>query len=330
MSRTIYLELVAGSRMAEHLSVGGLFVMDNSLALQDACEIIVFNDGGQIELPAKCVYVDGNGGVGLELIGFNEAIKTQLADLIAAGIEAATNTPATEEQPALGDEHGTEEHEMLTAEQLTLETEDHPALLELEAQPALLELEAQPALLELESEAQLALLELEPEPARDTVLDLGAPQRDTPTASTLAADDEEDERRKTLHEQLRNLPLHEQVKLAKKGGVTERILLERTYGKNVWEPLLRNPGLTAPEVARIARMGALPRPLLEIIFGNGAWLQIPEVRRALLSNPRLGTDQIIKLLRMLTKQELKLATMQTGYSMAVRSQAKTMLKQEGG
>lgn len=321
MSRTIYLELVAGSRMAEHLSVGGLFVMDNSLALQDACEIIVFNDGGQIELPAKCVYVDGNGGVGLELIGFNEAIKTQLADLIAAGIEAATNAPATEEQPALGDEHGTEEHEMLTAEQLTLDTEDHPALLELEAEAPLLELEA---------EAPPALLELEPEPARDTMLDLGAPQRDTPTASTLAADDEEDERRKTLHEQLRNLPLHEQVKLAKKGGVTERILLERTYGKNVWEPLLRNPGLTAPEVARIARMGALPRPLLEIIFGNGAWLQIPEVRRALLSNPRLGTDQIIKLLRMLTKQELKLATMQTGYSMAVRSQAKTMLKQEGG
>lgn len=301
MSRTIYLELVAGSRMAVDLGVGGLFVMDNALALQEVCEIVVFNDGGQLELPARCVYVDGNGGVGLELVGFNEGTKSQLAALLEAGIEAAANAPATEEQPALGDERGTEEHELLTAEQLTLDTEDQPAL-----------------------------LELEPEPARDTVLDLGAPQRDTPTALTLAADDEEDEERKTLHERMRNLPLHEQVKLAKKGGVTERILLERTYGKNVWEPLLRNPALTAPEVARIARMGALPRPLLEIIFGNGAWLQIPEVRRALLSNPRLGTDQIMRLLRMLTKQELKLATMQTGYSMAVRSQAKTLLKQEGG
>ncbi len=291
MSRTIYLELVAGSRMAGDLDVGGLFVMDKTLTIQEVCEIIVFNDGGQLELPARCVYVDGNGGVGLELIGFNETIKTQLAGLIEAGIEAAANAPAT----------GTEEHELLTAEQLTRDTEDQPAL-----------------------------LELEPEPARDTVLDLSAPQRDTPTAITLAADEEEDEEKKTLHERMRNLPLHEQVKLAKKGGVTERILLERTYGKNVWEPLLRNPALTAPEVARIARMGAVPRPLLEIIFGNGAWLQIPEVRRALLSNPRLGTDQIIKLLRMLSKQELKLTTMQTGYSMAVRSQAKTMLKQEGG
>ena len=54
------------------------------------------------------------------------------------------------------------------------------------------------------------------------------------------------------------------------------------------------------------------------------------MRRALLSNPRLGTDQIMKLLRMMSKQELKLATVQTAYSMAVRSQAKTMLKAESG
>jgi hypothetical protein len=275
--------------MATDLAVGGLFINDKTLALHDHCEIVVFNDGGQLELPAKAVYADGNGGVGLELIGFSEATRGQLAALIEAGVTAASADPPTEEQPAL---------------------------------------------------------ELELAPERDTVLDLGEPidlgigsepeiRPSDATLQTSAADDaqlEEDDgdEKKPLHERMRNMPLHEQVKLAKKGGVTERILLERTYGKNVWEPLLRNPALTAPEVARIARMGALPRPLLEIIFGNGAWLQIPEVRRALLSNPRLGTDQIIKLLRMMTKQELKLATTQTYYSMAVRSQAKTLLKQEGG
>ena len=36
----------------------------------------------------------------------------------------------------------------------------------------------------------------------------------------------------------------------------------------------------------------LARKTLEIIVGNNAWLQVPEVRRALLSNPRLGTDQV--------------------------------------
>jgi len=39
----------------------------------------------------------------------------------------------------------------------------------------------------------------------------------------------------------------------------------------------------------------------------------------------LMDQQIIKLLRMMSKQELKLATMQTAYSMAVRQQAKALL-----
>ena len=110
----------------------------------------------------------------------------------------------------------------------------------------------------------------------------------------------------------------------------ERIILERMYGKNVWEALLRNPRLTGPEVSRIARMGALPRPLMEIILGNGGWLQIPEVRRALLTNPRLGVDQITKILRLLPKHELKMAAMQTAYSFGVRDVAKRLLKEQGG
>jgi hypothetical protein len=139
--------------------------------------------------------------------------------------------------------------------------------------------------------------------------------------------DEPESRR--LHDRLRGLSLAEQVKMAHAGDQTERMLLERIYGKNVWEPLLRNPRLTAPEVSRIARMGALPRPLLEVIVSNGSWLQIPEVRRALLSNPRLGTDQILRVLRLMPKHELKLASMQTAYPMAVRDAAKRLMKEHG-
>jgi hypothetical protein len=145
--------------------------------------------------------------------------------------------------------------------------------------------------------------------------------------------DEEEEHEglpKNVHERLRGLTLAQQIKLAHNGEVSERIVLERMYGKNVWEALLRNPRLTGPEVARIARMGALPRPLVEIIVGNGAWLQIPEVRRALLSNPRLGVDQITKVLRLMPKHELKLATMQTAYPMSVRDTARRLIKDAGG
>jgi hypothetical protein len=133
-----------------------------------------------------------------------------------------------------------------------------------------------------------------------------------------------------VHERLRGLTLAQQLKLAQHGEVSERIVLERLYGKNVWDALLRNPRLTGPEVARIARMGSLPRPQIEIIVGNGAWLQIPEVRRALLGNPRLSPDQVMRVLRLLPKHEVKLAAMQTAYPHAVRDAAKRMLREAGG
>jgi len=133
---------------------------------------------------------------------------------------------------------------------------------------------------------------------------------------------------RNVHERLRGLSLAAQLKLAASGELPERIVLERLYGKNVWETLLRNPRLTPPEVARIARYGSLPRVLLEIVVANNAWLQVPEVRRALLCNPRLGTDQIVKVLRVTPKHELRLAAVQTAYPQAVRSAARTLLRGE--
>lgn len=131
-----------------------------------------------------------------------------------------------------------------------------------------------------------------------------------------------------VHERLRGLNLNEQVKMAMHGEQHERIVLERMYGKTVWEPLLRNPRITGPEVARIARMGQLPKPLIEVICNNGAWLQIPEIRRSLLSNPRLVPDQINRVLRLLPKHELKLAQKQPAYPHAVRDAAKRLVAQQ--
>lgn len=125
---------------------------------------------------------------------------------------------------------------------------------------------------------------------------------------------------------LRNLSVAEQLKIAQRGEHQERVLLERLYGKLVWEALLRNPRITTPEVARIAKMGALPKPLIEIILGNGGWIQVPEIRRALLGNPRLAAEHIPKLLRLLPRHELKLLPSQTAYPQAVRDWARRLLR----
>ena len=158
---------------------------------------------------------------------------------------------------------------------------------------------------------------------------LAKPEEEVPETTD---DDEPDEEKKRLarnvHERLRGLTLAQQIKMAQHGETSERMVLERIYGKTVWDPLLRNPRVTAPEVARIARMGALPRPLIELICANGTWLQIPEIRRALLAHPRLAPDQAMRIVRLLPKHELKLAAAQANYSQAVRDAAKRVLREQ--
>lgn len=167
------------------------------------------------------------------------------------------------------------------------------------------------------------------DPARGAGLELDNPDTATKERLIQLAQDDDFERTplaRNIFERLRGLTLAEQIRSANSNDPTERMALERLYGKNVWEALLRNPRLTAPEVTRLARLGTLPRVMLETIVNNGAWLQIPEVRRALLGNPRLGTDQILRVLRLLPKHELKLAATINTYPIAVRDQAKKLVK----
>lgn len=128
-------------------------------------------------------------------------------------------------------------------------------------------------------------------------------------------------------ERLRRLSPAEQVKVARRGELADRLAVERLYGKQVWEALLQNPRLTIPEVAKIARKGTVPRPLLDIILDNAGWIRADVVRRALLTNPKIGADAVMKLLRITTKHELKLIEKGTAYGAAVREAARKLLRQ---
>jgi hypothetical protein len=99
------------------------------------------------------------------------------------------------------------------------------------------------------------------------------------------------------------------------------------YGKQVWDALLHNPRLSIPEVARIARKGTVPKPQLDLILENGAWIKSDAVRRALLSNPKIGAEAVLKLLRITPKHELKLIEKGTAYAPPVREAARKLLKQ---
>jgi hypothetical protein len=141
---------------------------------------------------------------------------------------------------------------------------------------------------------------------------VGEPEADTPA-------------NQTLQDRIRALSLTEQQRVAANGSMQERIALERTFGANVWESLLANPRLTIPEVAKIARKGTLPRPLVENIAGHSSWVAAPEVQRALLGNPRSTAAIIGKVLATMSRAELILVPQQTAYPQGVRMQARHIL-----
>lgn len=128
-------------------------------------------------------------------------------------------------------------------------------------------------------------------------------------------------------QRLRNLSPTEQLKVARRGELADRLMVERIYGKQVWEALLQNPRLTVPEVAKIARKGTVPKPLIDLIVDNASWVKAEAVRRALLTNPKLGTDAVLKLLRLTPKHELKLIEKGSAYGAAVREAARKLLRQ---
>jgi hypothetical protein len=130
---------------------------------------------------------------------------------------------------------------------------------------------------------------------------------------------------KTVFDRIRGLSSAEQQRLAARGTMQERIVLERTFGANVWESLLSNSRLTIPEVARIARKGTLPRQLVEDIAGHASWVAAPEVQRALLANPRSTGAVVQKVLRALSRSDLQLVPQQTAYPASVRAAGKKML-----
>lgn len=126
-------------------------------------------------------------------------------------------------------------------------------------------------------------------------------------------------------QQIRAMSMAEQLKLARTGELSDRVMLERTLGKGAWDALLSNPRLTVPEVATIARKGTVPKNLLDQIADNATWARASPVRRALMSNPRVSKDAIRKLLASTPKPELKLIAKGTAYAAHIRDAAKKLI-----
>jgi hypothetical protein len=173
-----------------------------------------------------------------------------------------------------------------------------------------------------------ALLEDPPAAADDTDEPHGDAQEDAnaDALEALASEAAEGTGPSPRIERLRNLNEAQRMQVARGSMLEDRVVLERLYGPSVWPLLLNNPKITVPEVARMARKGTMPRPLLDLIADNDHWIRQSLVRRALLSNPRLSPESTMRVLRATAPRELKLVPQQTAYPMSVRTLAQRLLK----
>ncbi len=156
-------------------------------------------------------------------------------------------------------------------------------------------------------------------------LPLSESQAPAPAPSSRTRGDRQLVQARSPAEKVRALNAAGRDRIARRGALKERVALERAYGPAVWESLLSNPLLSTAEVARIAKNRTVAQPILSTIVANSAWLAKGEVRRALLSNPRLMESQIERTLRALPLSELKLTLKQSAYPVRVRNIAKRLL-----
>jgi hypothetical protein len=152
----------------------------------------------------------------------------------------------------------------------------------------------------------------------------GSAELQQPAARTAGDDDDAAAARRVphnLYERIRRMNSRERDETARHGSLAERVALERTFTGAVWEGLLQNPQLTQAEVARIARNGTLPKPLVMTIVANAGWLSSGEVQRALLSNPRCSGAQLERVLRAIPQGELMRLSQHCPYRAEVRAAA---------
>jgi hypothetical protein len=264
--------------------------------LSDCVLVLVHPEhGGELRLPAQVVMANEH-GTGLSLTSLS---AQHLSDLDAFADSPAPELPPTAAMPE--PEPEPERHEQDDEAELTTPP--------------------------LEAAEGDTLDELDP-------LDESLDSLDFPRSDETDLEYDETEQHATdlqqqesRQERMRHLSPNEQLKIARRGELADRLAVERIYGKQVWEALLQNPRLTIPEVARIARKGTVPKPLLDMVLDNAGWIKADSVRRALLTNPKIGGEAVLKLLRITSRHELKLIEKGTAYGVLVREAARKLLKQ---
>src|SRR5262250_1747486 len=148
-------------------------------------------------------------------------------------------------------------------------------------------------------------------------------------ALALAAEDLEmdEDKRKTLLQQISAMTVAQRVKFAMKGAADARRVLIRDTNKVVQRAVLQSPRLTDQEVEAFASMANLTDEILRLIGKNRNFRKNYLVVRNLVNNPKLPLDVSLHLLPMVNAIDLKKLTMNKNIPETLRTSAFKLQKQ---
>jgi len=143
----------------------------------------------------------------------------------------------------------------------------------------------------------------------------------------LADAEPDNERRKTLLQQISTMTVSQRVKFAMKGGSEARRTLIRDTNKVVQRAVLQSPRLTEQEVEAFASMTNLTDEILRSIGKNRNFRKNYNVVRNLLNNGKVPLDVSLNLLPMINPPDLKKLGMNKNIPETLRATAVKLMRQ---
>ena len=187
----------------------------------------------------------------------------------------------------------------------------------------------QPAEAEVEVEVddEQVMLTL-PEEAIADLLEKAAtePQSEAPPPALMETE-KTDEKKLSIFAQILTMSVSDKVKLAFKGGKTERMILIRDHNKLVCSAVVRNPRINEMEIESIAGMRNIEEEVLRLIALKRDWVSKYNIAVTLARNPKCPVGVVLPLINRLTLRDLKGLKDDKGVSETVRTMARKLFLQ---
>jgi hypothetical protein len=171
------------------------------------------------------------------------------------------------------------------------------------------------------------MLSLPDEPIADLLeRAISEEQPDAPPPQ-LTETEKVDEKKMSIFSQILVMSVSDKVKLAFKGGKTERLILVRDHNRLVCSAVMRNPRMSELEAESVAGMRNIEEEVLRLISMKREWTSKYKIVITLARNPKCPPGVVLPLINRLTLRDLKGLKDDKGVSETVRALARKLFAQ---